>query len=109
MATSLFPSQRFLLSAAVACSMVVAGCGGGSTPTPVPVPISLSVGPTTANVLQSATQTFTATVVNTSNTTVTWSVQDGNAGGTAVAPCKYTAPNAACTLAFVRNRPTETT
>jgi len=62
-------------------------------------PISVTVSPTTASVPASGgTQTFTATVANTANTAVTWSV-NGKAGGdttvgTVSAFGVYTAPTA---------------
>jgi hypothetical protein len=62
-------------------------------------PITVTVNPTTANVPASGgTQTFTATVANTANTAVTWSVNGvvgGNSTvGTVSAFGVYTAPTA---------------
>jgi uncharacterized protein (DUF1800 family) len=62
--------------------------GGGSpsptpAPTPIPTPtpaITVSVSPQTVNVLLNATQQFQATVSNTANKSVNWSV-NGIAGG----------------------------
>ncbi len=58
------------------------GCGisGGNSGPPPPPPISVSVSPATASVFLGATQQFTTTVTNTTNTNVDWSV-NGVAGG----------------------------
>lgn len=73
------------------------GCGGvvGSAPPPPP-PISVGVSPASATVLLGAMQSFAATVINTTNTSVTWSV-NGTLGGYASAGTidpngTYTAP-----------------
>ncbi|MBS1867691.1 MAG: hypothetical protein JSS69_17390, partial [Acidobacteria bacterium] len=59
-------------------------------------PVSVAVSPKTATVVTGLTQQFTATVANTSNTTVTWQVNGivgGNATvGTISAAGLYTAP-----------------
>jgi N-acetylneuraminic acid mutarotase len=72
------------------------GCGGGSTPsfTPAPPPpplISVTVKPDSITVLRGATQSFAATVTGTTNTAITWSVQE-NLGGTIDSAGLYTAP-----------------
>jgi hypothetical protein len=79
---------------------ILAGCGGGGSVTqPAPaVPVSITIAPLTANALQGGTQAFIATVSGTSNLGVTWSVQEGAAGGTVTAAGQYTAPNAAGTF-----------
>src|SRR5438067_1792009 len=61
----------------------------------VPAPaqtVSVTVSPSTANVPQGGTQSFTATVTGAANTDVTWTVQEGNSGGTIDASGLYTAP-----------------
>jgi len=76
-----------------------AGCGvtgENSPPPPPPPPISVSVSPPNATVFLGGTQQFSATVANTSNTTVTWNV-NGIAGGNStvgtITPAGlYTAP-----------------
>jgi hypothetical protein len=78
------------------------GCVGGGTgsaalPPPPPLPpIGVSVMPSSASVLLGNAQTFTATVMNAGNTSVTWSVNGlpgGNsATGTITAAGIYTAP-----------------
>jgi hypothetical protein len=75
------------------------GCGGlvGSSPVQPPPPsVTVSVAPTSASVLLGEPQTFTATVTNSTNTSVAWSVngiQGGNASlGTINAGGVYTSP-----------------
>jgi hypothetical protein len=85
-------------------SIVLANCGGTSNSggngggTNPPPGVSVSVGPTSANVRLGATQTFTATVSGTSNTSVAWEVGGvvgGNSTlGTISAIGVYTAPSA---------------
>lgn len=83
--TRLAASQLIALFAAVT---LLQGCGGGSTsgetnpPPPSPPSVSVSVTPASASVLLGNSQTFTATVINATNTSVTWSV-NGIAGGSA--------------------------
>ena len=60
-----------------------AGAGGGSGPPPPPPPsIQVSVSPAAGTVLLGATQSFSATVTNATDTSVSWSV-NGIAGGSA--------------------------
>ena len=75
------------------------GCGGvvGSGPSqPPPSGITVSVAPTSVSVLLGTPQGFTATVSNTSNTGVTWSVNGIPGGNSTVgmidASGQYTAP-----------------
>jgi len=55
-------------------------------------PIAVTVGPASASLYASQTQQFTATVVNATNTAVTWSISP--AVGTVSATGLYTAPSA---------------
>jgi len=54
--------------------------------------VSVSISPATASVTTGGKQTFSATVTGTTNTDVTWSVQEAN-GGTITQGGTYTAPN----------------
>lgn len=71
------------------------GGGGGDSAPPTP-PITVSVSPGSATVPAGATQQFTATVQNTSNTGVTWQVNAISGGdltvGTISTNGLYTAP-----------------
>ncbi|WP_242343897.1 choice-of-anchor D domain-containing protein [Anaeromyxobacter terrae] len=63
--------------------------------------VSISVSPTTASLVGGATQAFTATVTGTTNAAVTWSIQEGAAGGSITASGVYTAPATAGTYHVV--------
>jgi len=58
---------------------------------PVP-PVVVTISPTTATVAVSTTKQFTASVLGTTNTAITWSVVGGNVNGTITAAGLYTAP-----------------
>ena len=66
-----------------------------------PPPVSVAVSPTTASVGAGATVAFTATVSNSSNQGVTWSVREGASGGAVTSAGVYTAPSAAGTYHVV--------
>ncbi len=74
-----------ILPAALLCAMLL-GCGGGASsgppPPPPPPSISVTVTPTTSSVLLGNSQSLTATVTNSTDTNVSWSV-NGVAGGSA--------------------------
>jgi hypothetical protein len=64
--------------------------------------VSVAISPPSAMVDQGATASFTATVSGTViNTSVTWSVQEGSAGGAVSSAGLYTAPQAAGTFHLV--------
>jgi hypothetical protein len=71
------------------------GCGGNSTsptpPSPAPSLISVKITPNPVTVLRDATQAFTAKVSGTTNTAVTWSVEESS-GGTIDSGGLYTPP-----------------
>jgi WD40 repeat protein len=78
------------------------GCGGAGTYLPPPpAPVMVSVSPASPQVLQGGSQPFLATVTGTTNTAVTWTVQEGTAGGSITAAGVYTAPSAAGTFHVV--------
>ena len=56
---------------------------------PPPPPVSISISPTSATLAPGATQQFSATVSNATNTGVTWSAQSGSIDPTGL----YTAPS----------------
>ena len=81
-------------------SFSLAACGSASssdnTQPPPPPSISVAVSPSTANVRVGNSASFSATVSGTTNTAVTWSVNDTPGGssslGTIDSSGKYTAP-----------------
>ncbi len=92
------------------CLVVVVGlagitasvsCGGGAQPPASPPPISIAINQTSVSLAQGASQTFSAIVTQTTNTAVTWSVQEGTAGGRIDSAGVYTAPDAAGTFHVV--------
>jgi len=91
---------------------VAVGCGGGSnttSPPPAPPPILISVTPGQATVSQGATLTFVPVVSGTTNTAVTWRVQEGAAGGAITSGGAYTAPMASGTYHVVATSVADTT
>ena len=81
------PSLRFSIVAVV--SALLTGCSGGSPSTATPAP-TVTISPATVSLAAGTTQTFTATVANSANTSVTWSLNP--AVGTITAAGLYTAP-----------------
>lgn len=86
------------LTALLCVTLLIAGCGGGGSPSPPAQTISVTVSPSTATLQVGKTQQFTATVSGTTNTAVTWSVNnvagDNSTVGTISTSGLYTAPNA---------------
>src|SRR5271163_286791 len=99
--SSLFANVRFhprAIALIIAAVIGVWGCGGSSTSSPAPTPpspppslISVTVTPNSVTVLRDATQAFTAKVTGTTNTAVTWSVEE-TLGGTIDTAGLYTPP-----------------
>jgi galactose oxidase-like protein len=56
--------------------------------------VAVTVSPSAVNLSIDATQQFTATVTGASDTSVTWSIQEGAAGGAISSSGAYTAPGA---------------
>ncbi len=81
-------------------SFSITACGSasstGNQQTPPPPSITIAVSPSTANVRVANSASFSATVSGTSNTAVTWSVNDTPGGSSSVGTIdssgKYTAP-----------------
>src|SRR5215470_12269419 len=75
----------FVVSYIVA-ALTCVSCGGGSAKSTNPgqLPVSVSISPKTATMEagQSDGQTFTASVSGSTNRDITWSIQEGPAGGT---------------------------
>lgn len=86
--------HRIAMALAIAAAFGLWGCGGSSTSSPAPTPpslISVTVTPNSVTVLRDATQAFTAKVTGTTNTAVTWSVEESS-GGTIDSAGHYTPP-----------------
>ncbi len=71
--------------------LALTACGGGDGPSEPPPPVSVTITPTTATVNGGATQSFSATVANATNTGVTWTASGGTIAGTG-ATATWTAP-----------------
>jgi hypothetical protein len=63
--------------------------------------VVVSIEPATASVATAGTTTFTARVTGTEDTSVTWSLQEGEAGGAITGAGVYTAPTTAGTYTVV--------
>ncbi|HLK59643.1 MAG TPA: hypothetical protein VKU00_23990 [Chthonomonadaceae bacterium] len=90
------PARALILLAAVLLGAAVPGCGGGGGgggSVSTTSGISVSVTPLASKASIGGSQAFAATVTGTANTAVTWSVQEGNAGGAITQAGVYTAPN----------------
>jgi 6-phosphogluconolactonase (cycloisomerase 2 family) len=76
------PQRRALAFVCLILLIALAGCDTSSSNTVPPPTVSVTVAPGTATVQTGATQQFTATVSNSTNTAVNWQV-NGVAGGNA--------------------------
>ena len=87
--------MRLKISTPILLFSFLLGCGGGNNTTP-PLQVSVTVSPSASNIHITNTQQFTATVRNTTNTAVTWTVSGsgctGAACGTVSTSGLYTAP-----------------
>src|SRR5579862_203663 len=77
--------RRIAVALTIAAPLGFCGCGGSSSSLPASSSstsssISVTVTPSSVTVLRDATQTFTAKVSGTTNTAVTWSVEESSAG-----------------------------
>jgi len=87
--------RSFSIFLIVSSLIFLVACGGGGTPAGVAITMSVSANPTTLNPGQSST--LTATLTNTSNTSVTWSIVSpsssfGSLTSTTTNPTTYKAP-----------------
>lgn len=87
---------KYLLTV-VGMTVFMTACGGGSSKS-TNTTVTISISPTAVTLSAGATQQFTATVSNTSNTAVTWQVNGVTGGnstlGTITTAGLYTAPTA---------------
>jgi hypothetical protein len=79
------------------------------TVTAPPPVVTVAITPSTAAIKSCQSVTFSATVSGTSNTAVTWSVQEGTAGGSITSAGVYTAPSSAGTYHAVATSQADTT
>jgi hypothetical protein len=77
------------------------GCGGGGGAVQVPPNVTISLSPPSATLAIGANQVFTPNLQNASNLAVTFSIQEGAAGGTITPAGVYTAPSMAGTYHVV--------
>jgi hypothetical protein len=87
-ALSVIGCTCFGLVALFGCGGGGGGGGGGGQPPNV----GISVDPTNSAIRAGASQAFTAIITGTSNTSVSWSITEGAAGGSITAGGTYTAP-----------------
>ena len=98
--------KRVIVSVAVVFAFLVtlAGCGKSSSSTST-TSVTVVITPNTATVNTGATQQFTVTIGNTTNTAVTWAVNGSTGGSQGVGFISssglYTAPNTVPTPATV--------
>jgi len=103
---------RLIVVLASVTMLSALGCGGSSSSTQNPgqnPTVAVAISPVSVNVDQGATLNFTATVLGNPNTAVTWSVQEGTAGGSITSTGAYTAPNSAGTFHVIATSQADST
>lgn len=87
--------RSFSIFLIVGSLVFFSACSNNGTPAGVPITVAVSASPTTLNPGQSST--ITASVTNTTNTAVTWSITSpasfGTLSSTTANPTTYTAPS----------------
>ncbi len=86
--------------AVLGLSLVACGGSSSKSSTPTPTAVAVTTNVSAATVSTTGTMTFTASVTGSSNTAVTWSVQEAN-GGTITQAGVYTPPAKAGTYHVV--------
>jgi hypothetical protein len=84
-------SSAFFVAAILALATTLSGCGGSGTSAPPPLPAVVTISGSASILGTSASRTFTASVANSSDQTVTWSVLEPG-GGSVTSAGVYTAP-----------------
>jgi hypothetical protein len=96
-APSVMPSPATVTVTAVSVADPTRSGAAQVTLTAAPTPVGVSVAPGTASLQTGASQTFSATVTNTSNTAVTWQVSGVTGGNSTIGAISssgvYTAPS----------------
>ena len=95
------------IPSAILSGFLVAACAG-QTDSATPE-VSVRVSPTEAHGTPHAVEAFSDAVTGTANTAVTWSVEEGSAGGSVTATGLYTAPGSAGTYHVVVTSQANTT
>jgi len=90
-----------MLIGVLAVALTSVSCGGEKAVSTPPATIVVFVSPISATLQIGQTTTFISTVNGTNNFTVSWSIQEGAAGGTITSAGVYTAPQAAGTYHVV--------
>jgi len=82
----------FSVSLAIGCSGSSSVQGTAPTTSPVPAVLSVTISPQSLELKHGESAKFSASVANSSDASVTWSIQEGSAGGTITDAGVYTAP-----------------
>jgi hypothetical protein len=86
-------SLRFVFPLFELClALIIAACGTGTFPPPPPPPVSVTISGASTPMNVGDNRAFTATVHNSTNQAVTWSVVESS-GGTITQDGQYTAPS----------------
>lgn len=88
-------------SASAAATVTVSAAPAPPPPPSTPTTVALTISPATAAVSSCQSVTLTATVTGSTNTAVSWAVQEGAAGGSVTPAGVYTAPAIAGTYHVV--------
>jgi hypothetical protein len=89
--------------AQMAVLVLLTGCGGGGGGQPPTQEVGVTVSPAATTLTLREQKAFTAAVTGATNTGVTWTVQEGSAGGAVTTAGLYTAPAAPGTYHVVAN------
>jgi len=106
-----FQSKSFytwLLAWLVLPNLILISCGGAVSSS-TPDRLQVAINPSTVNVDQGGTRTFTATVTGSSNGAVSWSVREGPSGGSITSAGVYTAPAVAGTYHVIATSQADST
>jgi Galactose oxidase, central domain len=102
------PFSMWLLGLLPLLPLILVSCGGVGRSTG-PAQLQVAINPSSVNLDQGGTQTFSATVKGSSNTAVKWSVKEGPSGGNITGAGLYTAPAAAGTFHVIATSEADST
>src|SRR5437763_16373980 len=102
--------MKIIAAMSAACALLAA-CGGVSQvdQSDAGSPVSVLVSPAGVSLAAGATQAFVADVANANDTRVTWSLQEGAAGGATTRAGDYPGPATAGTEPVGARTPTDQT